>query len=155
MSTGILDIIKRASLDAVENSNPCDLRYGTVISTSPLEIKITPQLVLSKDVLIVPKHLTDYSVKVSLNWETESIPNHKHSYSGVTTEVVKDDDDVSDYALHSHDYSGVTTDAGSHTHSLVSEGNRLITIHSSLKIGDMVALLRESGGQRFYILDRI
>lgn len=72
MSTGLIDIMKRASIDATENSQPCDLRVGTVVSTSPLKIRITQQLVLPESLLIVPQHLTDYRLDVTVDWETES-----------------------------------------------------------------------------------
>lgn len=72
MSTGLIDIMKRASIDATENSQPCDLRFGTVISTSPLKIRVTNQLVLPESLLVVPQHLTDYNMDVTVSWETEA-----------------------------------------------------------------------------------
>lgn len=72
MSTGLIDIMKRASLDANENSQPCDLRVGTVVSTSPLKVRVTQQLVLPESLLIVPQHLTNYHVDVTIDWDTES-----------------------------------------------------------------------------------
>lgn len=110
MSTGLIDIMKRASVGAIEASKPCDLRYGTVISANPLKIRVTNQLVLTAGVLIVPQHLTNHTVDVSA---TINLPE-------------------------------------SSTGSI----SRL-TINNALKSGDKVALLRESGGQRFYVLDRI
>jgi hypothetical protein len=56
--------MKRASMGAVDASKPCDLRYGKVVSTDPLSIQVTNQFVLKKSMLIVPKHLTNYKVKV-------------------------------------------------------------------------------------------
>ena len=72
MSSGLIDIMKRASIDATENSQPCDLRFGTVISTSPLKIKVTNQLVLPASLLVVPQHLTDYNMDVTVSWVTEA-----------------------------------------------------------------------------------
>lgn len=110
MSTGLIDIMKRASMGAVEASKPCDLRYGTVASTRPLKVRVTSQFVLPESMLIVPKHLTNYTVNVSANFELPA------PTSGTT---------------------------------------HRLTIKNALSTGDKVALLRESGGQRYYILDKI
>lgn len=115
MATGLIDIMKRAAVDAVENGKPCDLRYGTVISISPLKVQITPQFILPKSALIVPQHLTEYTVKVNVDWTTDEVEAHTHKV----------------------------------------EGNKTLKINNSLKVGDKVALLRQSGGQSYLILDRI
>ena len=65
MSSGLISVIKKAALDAVDNSQMCDLRYGTVTSVSPLKVQITTQLYIPSSLLVVPKHLTDYEVEIS------------------------------------------------------------------------------------------
>lgn len=130
MATGLIDVMKRASLDAVENAKMCDLRYGTVVSVSPLKVQVTTQFTIPSSLLIIPQHLTDYSVEVSVDWSTVSVDNHTHTM-GL--------DSTSANGEHSH---GVT-------------GKKKMTIHNALKIGDKVALLRKQGGQSYFILDRI
>ena len=73
MSSGILPIVKRAALDAINNSNPTDLRYGTVVSVNPLKVKITSQLTLPASLLVVPEHLTDYEVNVTMDGDYERV----------------------------------------------------------------------------------
>ena len=82
MATGLIDIMKRAALDATDNAKPCDLRYGTVTSTSPLEIRVVNQFVLPESMLVVPEHLTDHKVSVTVNWSTETAESHAHKVSG-------------------------------------------------------------------------
>jgi hypothetical protein len=65
MSTGFVKVIKQAALDVMENQQMCDLRYGTVVSESPLKIKITNLFTIPSSMLVVPKHLTDYKVNIS------------------------------------------------------------------------------------------
>ena len=65
MSTGLVKGIKIAALEAVENAQMCDLRYGTVINVNPLKVQITNQLILPKSVLVVPQNLTNFSVEVT------------------------------------------------------------------------------------------
>jgi hypothetical protein len=62
MSTGILPLIKQAALDAVENKQMCDLRYGEVIGIDPLRIKITNQFIIPGSMVAVPHHLTKYNI---------------------------------------------------------------------------------------------
>lgn len=69
MSSGLLGIIKCAALDAVDNAQMCDLRFGEVVSTSPIRVKVTNQFTLPSALLIVPQHLTDYEVNVVIDDE--------------------------------------------------------------------------------------
>lgn len=114
MATGLIDIMKRASIGATEASKPCDLRYGTVTSISPLKVRITNQFVLTEPMLIVPKHLTDYEVKVEGYFNFEDPHNN-----------------------------------GPH------KGSGKLTIKNALETGDKVALLRQTGGQFYFILDKL
>jgi hypothetical protein len=141
MSTGLIEIMKRAAIDAQEAGQPCDLRTGTVKTVSPLSIQVSSQLILPEGLLIVPEKLKDYTMEVTLDWTTEPIGNHTHDYSG----------SCSDGGSH----SGTTNPAGTHTHQILSGKSKTITIHNALKVGDKVALIRKHGGQFFYILDRI
>lgn len=88
MATGLIDIMKRASLDAEENSKPADLRVGTVMSTSPLKIQVTNQFVIPESMLIIPEHLTDHEVQVTINWTTENVESHTHPVKGKKTMVI-------------------------------------------------------------------
>lgn len=67
MSTGLVKVIKDVAMDAVDNAKMSDLRFGTVISTSPLKVRITNQFILPESILIVPQHLTDYEVEVEVH----------------------------------------------------------------------------------------
>lgn len=126
MSTGLVDVIKRASLDAVESQKPCDLRFGTVISASPLKIRVTEQFVLPESTLIVPEHLTKHETKITITdeygWKTEEEKTCE------TTET--------------------------HRHKILSTEQKVL-IHNELKVGDKVVLIRMQGGQFYYVAGRI
>ena len=124
MSSGLVEVMKRASMDAMDNAQMCDLRFGTVVSTSPLKVQITNQFTIPSSLLIVPQHLTNYSVAVGVNWNTGNA-------SGGSGEDA--------FASHNHDVAGTKT----------------MTIYNALRTGDKVALLRKTGGQSYFILDRI
>ena len=72
MTTGLIEIIKRAAKEVYENDQPTDLRFGTVVSTSPLKVQVTNLFTIPQSMLVVPKHLTDYEVEVTVDWTTEN-----------------------------------------------------------------------------------
>lgn len=152
MSTGLIDVIKRSALDAVNNEKMCDVRYGTVVSTSPLKVQVSNQFTIPAALLTVPEHLTDHTVEVTIDWTTASAGNHSHSYSGNTGNTSGGSDEAA-FAGHNHTYGGETDEVGKHSHDMI--GRRKLTIHNALKTGDRVALLRKQGGQSYFILDRI
>lgn len=85
MSTGLIEIIKRSAIDAVDNAQMCDLRFGKVVSTSPLKVQITNQFTIPSSLLIVPERLTNHTVSVKMNWSTDSKENHSHVIDGTKT----------------------------------------------------------------------
>lgn len=129
MSSGLIDIIKRSALDAVEAGKPCDLRYGKVINIAPLKVQVTNQFIIPKSMLIVPEYLTDYEIEVTVS---------------------------PDYGWDTKNRSGGSDDAmfASHNHDIYFERKK-IKIHGALKVGDKVVLLRQAGGQQFLVLDRL
>ena len=89
MASGLIEIIKTAALDAVNNTQMCDLRYGTVVSTSPLKVKVTNQFIIPSSLLVVPEHLTDHNVTVNVDWDTESTSDHSHPLFGTKTMTIR------------------------------------------------------------------
>ena len=67
MSTGLIGIIKKAAMDAVDNAKMCDLRYGKVVSVSPLKVQITNQFTIPSSLLTVPQHLTNYTTYIDIS----------------------------------------------------------------------------------------
>ena len=97
MPTGLIDIMKRAALDATDNAQMCDLRYGTVISVNPLKVQVTNLFILPETLLVVPEHLTDHSVNVTIDWKTDNksggsemaaFASHNHGVTGMKTMTV-------------------------------------------------------------------
>ena len=129
MASGLIDIIKRSALDAVEAGKPCDLRYGTVISIAPLKIRVTNQFTIPQSMLIIPEYLTDYEIDVTV----------KPDYGWATKNRSGGGGDA-EFASHNHD---------------IYFNRKKIMIHGALKVGDKVVLLRQAGGQQFLVLDRL
>jgi len=70
-TSDLVRLIKRAALDAVEASKPCNLVFGTVTSTSPLKINIEQKMTLTSAQLVLLRNVTDYKVKIDIDSETE------------------------------------------------------------------------------------
>ena len=116
-------------MDAFKQSKPTDLRYGVVTSTAPLNVKITNNFTIPSSLLVVPQYLTDYEVDVTISpsygWHTE------YEQGG-----------------------GGEESFSSHNHTITAN-RQTMKIHNALKVGDRVVLLRQSGGQKYLILDRL
>lgn len=128
MSSGLVDIMKRASQDVMDNNQLCDLRFGKVISVTPLKVQVTNLFTIPESLLIVPQHLTDYELKVTTagyDWKTDN-------ESGGSGED----------SFESHNHT-------------IRQSEKTLKVHGALKVGDKVALLRKQGGQSYFILDRL
>lgn len=119
-----LNIIKVASMEAVEASKPADFCFGKVISTSPLQIQVEQKMTLSAAHLVLSRNVTDYKVKVTMNLSTEE----KSGGSG-----------ESSFESHSHNVTG----------------QKEITIHNALSVDEKVILIRQKGGQKYLVIDRV
>lgn len=135
MSTGLIEVIKIAAMDAIENNKPCDLRFGTVSSISPLKVKVSNDFIIPEQLLIVPQHLTDHSI----------LTNVGSGGDGSVTMVVEGETLVITT-------SNVETDTTEYV-EVVDE--RTLTMYNGLEVGDNVVLLRNQGGSSYLILDRI
>lgn len=81
MASGLVDVMKRASIDAMENAQMTDLRYGKVTSEKPLKVYVTNLFTIPESMLVVPEHLTDYEIEITTDgygWVTEEEQSHKH-----------------------------------------------------------------------------
>jgi hypothetical protein len=96
-SKDMVQIMKRMALDAVNASKPTSLRFGKVISTSPLKIQVEQKMTLTKEFLILTRNVKDHQVEMTVNHETEyksggsgdsSFASHNHAYTGKKTFTV-------------------------------------------------------------------
>lgn len=66
----MLDIIRKASLGAVSNTNPMAVVYGTVINIAPLEINIDQRFTLPASVLVIPETISKLSSETGNGTQT-------------------------------------------------------------------------------------
>lgn len=132
MGDNLVESMKKAALEAEEAAKPVQVMFGTVISIAPLQIKVEQKITLEAAQLILTRNVTDYTVDLTMNHNTET---HTHT----------------------HDIYDTWTGGGSasmETHLHEYKGRKNFTVHNSLIVGDEVLLLRVRGGQKFVVWDR-
>lgn len=82
----LIEIIKKTSLDAVENSKPMIAIIGVVESIGPLTIRIDQKSILEQDDLILTKNVVDYNIDMTVDHVTDVNSSleepHSHDYKG-------------------------------------------------------------------------
>ena len=140
-AVGLVKAMKRAALEAVEASKPVNVYFGQVVSASPLQINVEQKMILGKAQLILSRNVTDFKTMVTVQWETEKEEKtHTHKVEG------------SDGEGDSINITSKTQNV-KHTHEIV--GQKEITIHNALEVGDEVILIRQQEGQKYVVIDRI
>lgn len=124
----LVKTIKKAALEAVDASKPVEVCFGKVTSASPLKILVEQKLLLGEAQLVLARSVTNYKTSIIGG-------NIKNYY-----------------------YTGSTADSGTaavdpeHVHAI---GRIEVTVHNGLVAGDEVILIRQQGGQKYVVVDRI
>lgn len=69
----LLMAIKNACKDQMSAMSLANVCVGTVVSANPLKIQIEQKFVLGASNLVLPKHLTNYSVSAVIDGATKQI----------------------------------------------------------------------------------
>ena len=137
----LLDLIKKAAVEAVDASKPVQVCFGKVTNTSPLKINVEQKMTLGELQLVLCRNVTEFKTTITVDWNTQyALDEHSHEVSGVD-----DKGDKIDLVTDNKDLS--------HNHKIV--GNKTITVHNGLVIGDEVILLRMQNGQKYIVIDRV
>ncbi len=128
-TTSLVESMKLAALGAVDASKPVQVCFGKVTSVSPLKILVEQKLPLGEGQLVLCRNVTDYVTTVSI---------------------------PSEYGWATQNRSGGSGDPAfaSHNHDIVISKKK-ITVHNGLVVGDEVLLVRQQGGQKYIVVDRI
>ena len=108
-------------------SKPVEICFGKVTSASPLKILVEQKMTLGKEQLILTRNVTDFKTSITGG----NIQNYYYTGSNL---------------------SGSAPVSPSHVHAM---GKLQITVHNGLVVGDEVILLRQQGGQKYVVVDRI
>lgn len=133
----LLKLIKKTAVDAVNASKPANAVFGKVISVSPLQIKVDQKLILTSAQLVLSRNVTDHTVSVEVEWETE----------------IERATQVDEIAGTETTESGISFTDVEHKHKV--KGTKEMIIYNALKTDDEVILMQMSGGQKYIVIDRI
>lgn len=111
----LLQTIKQAAVEAVDASDPSTFLFGTVMSTSPLQIQIDQKTILTESFLFLTGSVKDYDAVMEVEHETEKTAEHTH----------------------------------------MLKGKKVFHVKNGLSEGEKVILIKQKGGQRYIVLDRI
>lgn len=141
MYSDMIRLFKQMAKDVIENDNPMILQTGTVIQINPIHIRVDDKIThREEDGDLILTHLVrDYEVDITVSHSVENIneiKNEKFTKPGKAEDPIIP---MSDLTEHNHTY----------------EGRKKIIMHLALKVGENVLLLRENGGQRYIVLDRV
>ena|GEM_PF-288759 len=178
-SNDLVKTIKTVAIEAMAANKPMQLVFGTVMEENPLKINVEQKMLLDNEFLIVPQHLTDYKIRVGVNWQVETdTMQYSHTHvSNVNVSFVENQKNQSETSTekngepeHMHDVkythdvnlnlngnfsATVATDTLNYSHSHGMSGKREMTIYNALKKGEEVILIQKQGGQQYIVLDRV
>lgn len=120
--------IKRAAVDAVYATKPVEVCFGKVSSASPLKILVEQKMTLGEAQLVLCRNVTDYKTDISGG----NLQNF--------------------YYVGSPPNASTLPVSPAHVHAM---GKIQVTVHNGLVVGDEVILLRQQGGQKYIVVDRI
>ncbi len=141
----LLNMIKKAAVDAVKAEQPCSVLFGKVVSDNPLQININQKLTLASDFLVLTKAVQDYEVDIEVSYEVEEDTfkeSHTHTFSGT--------DSSGDSFIGT---TGSGNLKGKHKHKV--KGKKKIKVCNGLKAGEEVIVIKAQGGQKYVVLDRL
>lgn len=125
--------MKKTAMEAVEQSRPMQIIFGTVKSRKPLEIMVNQKLVIKEESLVLTHAVKDYEVDIEVSHYT-----------------VNDD-----FLKTRHDHPDALPNEFDSHHKHAYKGRKKIKIYNGLKVGEEVILAQAQGGQKYVILDRM
>ena len=163
MSSSLGEVIKKMAVGANNANAPTSVLFGTVTSVEPLEITVEQKLKLTEEFLVLTKNVKDYTVNVTMDWNTETTSlNANHSHSTEVNSNISVSSDISPNDNNQKITNDVTGDVSvsvkqkdidlTHKHSI--KGTKSIMVHNALKINDNVILIQQQGGNNFVVLDK-
>ncbi len=145
----LMKTIKQAAVEAVDAQKPAEVCFGKVTSVSPLKIVVEQKMILGEAQLILSRNVTDFKTEVTVNMITES---SLEMDALVLKSVQSKDCNMDSFEMEAPVSESVQLDLA-HTHQLI--GRKEITIHNSLVVGDLVILIRQQRGQKYFVMDRV
>lgn len=129
----MVQLVKKAAVEAVEAAKPVQFLFGQVISASPLKIQVDQKSIYTEKMLVLTRNVTEHEIDISISAQSVVI-SHGHPVTDTYT-------------------GGGTAQEINHNHPI--KGRKKIKIHNGLVVGDWVVMARSQKGKKYVVLDRI
>lgn len=129
----MVQLVKKAAVDAVEAAKPVQFVFGQVISASPLKIQVDQKSIYTEKMLVLTRNVTEHEIDISISAQSVVI-SHGHPVTDTYT-------------------GGGTAQEINHNHPI--KGRKKIKVHNGLVVGDWVVMARIQKGKKYVVLDRI
>lgn len=129
----MVQLVKKAAVEAVEAAKPVQFLFGQVISASPLKIQVDQKSIYTEKMLVLTRNVTEHEIDISISAQSVVI-SHGHPVTDTYT-------------------GGGTAQEINHNHPI--KGRKKIKIHNDLVVGDWVVMARIQKGKKYVVLDRI
>ena len=129
----VLEAMKQMSVDAQNSQKPMIILFGQVISEKPLQIFVNQKQTVKQEALILTNAVKDYEVDIEVSHYTvnDNFLNTMHDHTNVA------ENDFDSHNKHAY------------------KGRKKIKIYNGLKMGEKVMMIRQNGGSRYIVLDRV
>lgn len=129
----MVQLVKKAAVEAVEAAKPVQFVFGQVISASPLKIQVDQKSIYTEKMLVLTRNVTEHEIDISISAQSVVI-SHGHPVTDTYT-------------------GGGTAQEINHNHPI--KGRKKIKVHNGLVVGDWVVMARIQKGKKYVVLDRI
>ena len=129
----MVQLVKKAAVEAVEAAKPVQFLFGQVISASPLKIQVDQKSIYTEKMLVLTRNVTEHEIDISISAQSVVI-SHGHPVTDTYT-------------------GGGTAQEINHNHPI--KGRKKIKIHNGLVVGDWVVMARIQKGKKYVVLGRI
>lgn len=129
----MVQLVKKAAVEAVEAAKPVQFLFGQVISASPLKIQVDQKSIYTEKMLVLTRSVTDFEIDISISAQSVVI-SHGHPITDTYT-------------------GGGTAHEINHNHPV--KGRKKIKVHNALAVDDWVVMARIQKGKKYVVWDRI
>lgn len=150
-------LMKQAAAISMGAKQLGTIMFGTVIEIKPLIIQTDDDLTLTHEFLVLSRSVTDYQIVMS--FEDETMKQRVKVYDKPEDEPVIKPSDPEPEEERTTDIQFLWTEYRENNNNGNNKEGRqptrhTINIYNHLEVGERVIMVREEGGQRYFVIDR-
>ena len=85
----LVELLKQVAVNAVATTYPTEIRYGKVVRTSPIEVKLSEKMILDSKFLIIGERFKEYSGWINVDGEAKRVTMHNSLGLGDTVTLLR------------------------------------------------------------------